>query len=258
VVGIFDTHTHLDNEAFAEDQAEVISRARAAGVSRMLSVGAGRGLVSAQAVIELTERYDFIFASAGVHPHDAGMELRIQTLSEYAKHPRVVAIGETGLDFYRDWAPVDKQYEWFVAQIRLALEVQKPLIIHSRDAGSECLQLLREHDAKRVGGVFHCFAEDAAFAHELMDIGFLVSFPGTVTFKNAQQVRDVVQAVPLDQIMLETDAPYMAPVPHRGKRCESSFIVETARVVADVKGVSFEVLVEQTTANALRLFKIEQ
>jgi TatD DNase family protein len=255
-VSLFDTHTHLDNEAFAEDRAEIITRAHAAGVSRLLTVGAGRGLDSARAAIELAEQSPAIYASAGVHPHDAGAALDRALLQSYARHPRVVAIGETGLDFFRDWAPVDKQREWFEYQIALAIEVNKPLIIHSREAGEECLQTLKAAGAEKVGGVFHCFAENAAFAERLLEIGFLVSFPGTVTFKNAQSVRDVVSAVPLSQIMVETDAPYMAPVPHRGKRCESAFVVETAKAIAEVKGVSLEGLAQQTTANALKLFRI--
>jgi TatD DNase family protein len=255
-VAIFDTHTHLDNQAFSEDRKDVVARARAAGVSRLLTVGAGRGLDSAEAAIALAEQYPYVYASAGVHPHDAGMELDIERLRDYAKHSRVVAIGETGLDFFRDWSPVDKQREWFCRQIDVALEVNKPLIIHSRDAGEECIETLRDNGADRVGGVFHCFAENAAFAERLAEMGFLVSFPGTVTFKNAVAVREVVRSIPLNQIMLETDAPYMAPVPHRGKRCESAFLVETARMVAEIRGIPFEVLVEQTTLNALELFKI--
>jgi len=249
-----DSHTHLDAEQFDSDRDGCIERAVAAGVTRLLSVGAGRGLDSARSAIALAERYPFIWASAGIHPHDAGHDLAWSDLEQLAMHPRVVAIGETGLDFYRDWAPRERQYALFEHQIDLALRVRKPLIIHSRDAGEECLRVLAERGAQGVGGVFHCYAENAAFAERLRSIGFLVSFPGSLTFKKSEQMRETCRSIPLEQIMVETDAPYMAPEPHRGKRCESAFVVETARCVAKVKGLSLEEVAAITTENALRLF----
>lgn len=255
---LFDTHTHIDAEAFEPDRAEVIARALAAGVSRIVTVGAGGGFRSAEAAIALAEKYAFIWAAAGVHPHDAETPLDMARLRSLGAHPRVVAIGETGLDFYRDWSPRPLQEKWFRAHILLALELGKPLIIHSRNAGEECLSILRELDAARAGGVFHCYSEDENFAARLREINFLVSFPGSVTFKKADELRRIVKAIPLEQIMIETDAPYIAPEPHRGKRNESSFIVETARKLAEIKGLPLEELARQTSETAIKFFRITE
>lgn len=254
---LFDTHTHIEAEAFEPDREEVIARAVAAGVSRMLTVGSGAGFKSAQAAVALAEKYSCIWAAVGVHPHDAREPLDLQRLRSLAVHPRVVAIGETGLDFYRDWSPRDLQETWFRSQIELALELNKPLIIHSRDAGRQCLDILRELGAQRCAGVFHCYSEDENFAAELREINFLVSFPGSVTFKKADEVRRIAGRIPLSQIMIETDAPYITPEPHRGRRNESSFIVETARKMAELKGLTLEELARQTTETALKFFRID-
>jgi TatD DNase family protein len=165
-------------------------------------------------------------------------------------------VGETGLDFFRDWAPKDKQYEAFIMQIGVAKRVRKPLVIHSRDAGQEVLRVLEEHGAAEVGGVFHCFSEDVAFAQRLRDLNFKVSFPGQLTFKKAETLRKVCEQVPLDQILIETDSPFLAPEPHRGKRCEPAFVVETARRLASIRGIPLEELARITTSNALSLFTV--
>jgi TatD DNase family protein len=255
VLNITDSHTHLDSKEFDLDRAEVIARAHSAGVTRLLTIGASQGLESAVRAIALAEQYPFIWATVGVHPHDAGDDFDRARLLDLARHPRVVAVGETGLDFFRDWAPVDKQYEAFRTQIEVAHEVQKPLVIHSRNAGAECLRVLREGEAGLVGGVFHCFAEDAAFAAQLRELNFLVSFPGPLTFKKADATREICRAIPLDQILVETDAPFMAPEPYRGKRCESAFVLETVKALASVKGLTLQEVADATTANTLRLFK---
>jgi len=251
---IIDSHTHLDREEFDGDRAACIERARAAGVTRMVSIGTGDGLAGARRAIALAEQHDFIWASAGIHPHDAAHDIDSELLEKLASHPKVVAIGETGLDFYRDWAPTSLQYARFEMQIEVAKRAKKPLIIHSRQAGEECLRVLKDKNGRDVGGVFHCFAEDAAFAKRLKEIGFYVSFPGVITFKKADEVRDVCRAIPLDQILVETDAPFLAPEPYRGKRCEPAFTVETTRRLAAIKGLSIEEVAAITTANALRLF----
>jgi TatD DNase family protein len=251
---ITDSHTHLDSDVFDNDREEMIGRAVAAGVTRLVTVGAGAGLDSAVRAIALAERYSFVWATVGVHPHDAGKDIDFDYLKELARHPKVVAVGETGLDFFRDWAPKDRQYLYFEQQIAIAITAKKPLVIHSRDAGAECLRILTTNGAAAVGGVFHCFSEDAEFAAKLREIGFLVSFPGFITFKKQQDVRDTCAAIPLEQIMVETDAPYMAPEPHRGKRCEPCFVVETARQLAALKGLSLQEVARQTTDNALKLF----
>ena len=251
---LVDSHTHLDAEEFASDRDACIERAVAAGVTRLVSIGASRDLDSARSAIALADRYPFIWASAGIHPHDAGHDLNWSDLEPLAQHPKVVAIGETGLDFFRDWAPRDKQFALFEYQIDLARRVKKPLIIHSRSAGEECIAALERNNARDVGGVFHCYAEDAAFARRLASLGFLVSFPGVLTFKKGDSMRAICKEIPLEQILVETDAPYMAPEPHRGKRCESAFVVETARCLATLKGLSLEEVAAITTENALRLF----
>lgn len=256
MIEVCDSHTHLDAEVFNDDRQEVIERAFAAGVTRIITIGAGDGFDSALRAQKLAEQYDKIWASAGIHPHDAATPFDIDRLKKLAGHPRVVAIGETGLDYFRNLAPVENQKTWFAAQIDLAIELKKPIIIHSRQAGADCLEMLQQSKIAHVGGVFHCFAENAEFAHKLAKMNFLVSFPGTVTFKKAQALRDTVKDIPLEQIMVETDAPYMAPEPYRGKRCESSFVVETAKMISSVKGVTFEEAARITTSNAVKLFKL--
>lgn len=275
---LFDTHVHLDSAAFDPDREDVIARARTAGVTRFVSIGAGAGpaansgdtaqtvertpLASARQAIELAERLPYVWASVGVHPHDATIasadtfSLHATALRRAAAHPRVVAIGETGLDFHYDLAPRDDQARWFTEQIAIARESKKPLIIHSRNAGEECLELLTTNGAAEVGGVFHCYGESAEFAARLRAIRFMVSIPGIVTFKKADALRAAVAAIPLEQIMLETDAPYLAPEPFRGKRCESSFMVRTAEAIATAKGLTLEELARVTTANAIRFFNL--
>jgi TatD DNase family protein len=251
---IIDTHCHLDSEPFNQDRDEVIARAVAAGVTRMVTIGTGQGLEGASRAIALAEARPMVWATVGVHPHNANTTLDLTPLEKLASHNKVVAVGETGLDFFRDWAPVDAQHVVFEAQIAIARRVKKPLVIHSRNAGAASLETLIKHGAGDVGGVFHCFSEDAAFATRLREINFRVSFPGQLTFKKANEVREVCKAVPLDQILVETDSPYLAPEPHRGKRCEPAYVVETARMLAQIKGLSLEEVAAITTTNALQLF----
>lgn len=253
-IEIIDTHCHLDSEPFNQDRDEVISRAVAAGVTRMITIGTGQGLVGASRAIAIAEAHQMVWATVGIHPHNADTSLDLVYLERLAHHKKVVAIGETGLDFFRDWAPVDAQHAVFEAQIAIARRVKKPLIIHSRNAAAASLETLIEHNARDVGGVLHCFSEDAEFAAILRDINFLVSFPGQLTFKKANEVREVCKAIPLEQILVETDSPYLAPEPHRGKRCEPAYVVETARMLAQVKGLALEEVAAITTNNALRLF----
>ncbi|MBX7143583.1 MAG: TatD family hydrolase [Oligoflexia bacterium] len=251
-----DTHVHIASAEFDCDRDLVIQRAQEAGVRRFVCIGAGTGLDSAQQAVALAERHPFIWASVGVHPHDADRDVDKKALETLCAHPRVVAIGETGLDFHYDFAPRARQEAWFIAQIELARAHKKPLIIHSRLAGKECLAILKQHSASEVGGVFHCYSEDAAFAAELAKINFLVSLPGIITFKNAEALRKTVKDIPLEQIMLETDAPFLAPIPYRGKRCESSFLPHTAQTLADIKGLPIEEIATITTKNAERFFKL--
>lgn len=254
---LIDSHVHLDSKDYQIDFEQVLERARQAGIYHLISIGAGDSLESAKRVIKLAKQYSFISCSVGVHPHDAATEFDPKELERLAQDPSVIAIGETGLDFFRDWAPREKQFECFKTQIELALKVKKPLIIHSRQAGAECLALLEQYNAKSVGGVFHCFSEDAEFAAKLRQINFRVSFPGSLTFKKATALREIAREIPLEQILLETDGPYMAPEPHRGKRCESAFMLETAKVLATLKGLALEELAKQTSRNTIELFKLK-
>lgn len=252
----FDSHTHLDAEAFKEDQNAVIERAVAAGVRRIVTIGASDGFKSAERAIALAERHSFIWASAGIHPHDAKTPIDVGVLEQFLLHPRVVAVGETGLDYFKDWSPRDLQDRWFRTQIEVALSVKKPLIIHSREAAEDCIKILRSYQAERVGGVFHCYSEDADFAKKLKEINFLVSIPGSVTFKKADKLRLAAKEIPLEQIMIETDAPYLAPEPHRGKRCETSQIIETARAIAKEKELQLEEIAAITTKTACKFFNV--
>jgi TatD DNase family protein len=253
---LIDSHTHLAAKDFDSDREETIQRAQEAGIAQMICVGAGYGAESAKLALALAEEHSFIFASVGIHPNDAAHPFDPLLLRDLASHPKVVAIGETGLDYYWNYASKEQQRLWFRHQIELALEVKKPIVIHSREAGEDCISTLKEYPVSEVGGVFHCFAEDAAFAARLRELKFLISVPGTVTFKNAELVRTVAKEVPLDQLMVETDAPFMAPVPYRGKRNEPAFMVETAKKIAECRGISLEELAIATSANASRLFKL--
>lgn len=254
---VIDSHAHLDGKEFDQDREEVIERAQAAGVSCIVNIGATDGFEGAERTLALAERYPgFLYAAVGVHPHDGGTELDRSRLLELSHHDQVVAIGETGLDFYRDWAPVDGQRQWFEAQVEIALERDLPLIIHSRDAGEECLEVLTKLGAEKVGGVFHCYAEDGAFAEKLREINFLVSFPGIITFPKAANIQQAAVEIPLEQIMVETDAPYLAPVPYRGKRCESAYVVETTKHLAKLKEITFEEAADATSQTAREFFGI--
>lgn len=253
---LFDSHVHLDAKDYELDLQTVLERAKIAGVTRFLSVGASDGFDSAARAIELSKKYAYIWASVGIHPHDAGTALDTQRLKDLAQHERVVAIGETGLDYHYDFAPKKSQIAWFEAQIALAIELQKPLIIHCRLAAEDCLEILIANSAYKVGGVFHCYSENADFAAKLREINFMVSFPGILTFKKSEEMRKTAAAIPLDQIMLETDGPYLAPEPYRGKRCESAFMLKTAEVLAKIKGISIQELASTTTSNAINFYKL--
>ncbi len=252
---IIDTHVHLDAETYDVDRVEVLTRARAAGIEKFICVGAGYGIMSASRAIALAERHTDIYASAGIHPHDAADTFDRQTLKQLAHHPRCVAIGETGLDFVKSEAPTEKQKEAFQFQIELALETTKPLIIHARGAARDCLEMLRPYQGK-LRAVFHCYSEDEHFARELAALNFLISIPGFITFKKSEETRRIVSQIPLSQIMLETDGPYIAPEPFRGKRCESAWMVETAKAIAACHATTLEHVAQVTSQTANDFFRI--
>lgn len=255
MIELIDTHCHLSTLEHAP-LAEILERAEAAFVKKMICIGAGNGKKDAFLALDLAKTHPHIWASVGVHPHSAATDTNLEGLEEAAAEEKVVAIGETGLDFYRDWAPKEQQFELFRNTISLALNLKKPLIIHSRAAGEECFSVLKEMKAEQVGGVFHCYAEDALFASRLRDLNFLVSFPGSITFKSAEQLRAIVKEIPLEQIMLETDAPFMAPEPFRGKPSEPAHVYQIASKLAQIKDLSLEEVARTTSTTAKKFFRI--
>jgi len=259
-----DSHCHIDGEAFDADRDVVIKRAREAGVKMMLVVGTGDAtdFENFSRVVRLAEKHENIFASVGVHPHDAKTfdaesERRLIELAKSSE--KVIAWGEIGLDFYYDHSPPEVQKEIFRRQIKIANELNLPIIIHSRDADDETVEILIEECAHENfrGGIMHCFGGNPQMAESLMNIGFLISFAGNVTFKKADNLRDSARVVPLNKLLIETDSPYLAPIPFRGKRNEPMFVVETAKFLADFYNVDLKVLAKATTQNFRQLFKIE-
>ncbi|HXK16210.1 MAG TPA: TatD family hydrolase [Polyangiaceae bacterium] len=250
---LIDTHCHLDPQYFPEGADETLSRARSAGVTGFVCIGVG-SLETAEAALALAARRADVWATVGVHPHDAsGSDEKLETeLRRLAVTARVVAIGEIGLDFHYDHSPRAQQEQVFRRFIQLARELKKPIIIHTRKAPNETLAILAEENARDVGGVIHCFSEDKAFAARALDLDFDLSFSGIVTFKRALDIQEVAAWAPADRILVETDSPYLAPVPLRGKRCEPAYVLHTARFVAGLRGVPLDELAQQTSQNAQR------
>lgn len=254
---LIDTHVHLDHESYRTDLSDVLLRAQAAGVKKFICVGASEGSESNLRAINLSEKHEAVFASIGIHPHDA-KDFFLKDIESLSSHKKVVAIGETGLDFFKEYAPIQDQERSFIEHIELACSINKPLIIHSRGDGCDeaCFNILKKHLTKDVKGVFHCYGGDLEFSKKLLDINFFISFPGIVTFKKAFVAHEAATKIPLSQILLETDGPYLSPEPYRGKRCESSYMVETAKMIAKLKGLTVEEVAVQTTKNATELFLI--
>jgi TatD DNase family protein len=253
----FDTHCHLDGENCKDGADAVLSRARAAGVGHFVCIGVGGESAQRQAV-ELAERDPNVWATVGVHPHDAGsFDGAIErTLLELMAHPRVVALGEVGLDYHYDHSPREQQRTVFARMIALAKELEKPLVIHTRSAAADTLELLEREGAREVGGVIHCFSEDRAFAERALELGFDLSFSGIVTFKSARAIQEVAAWAPAERILVETDSPYLSPVPLRGRPCEPAYVVHTARAIAGLRGIELSDLCAITTANAARRFRV--
>ncbi|WP_153127230.1 TatD family hydrolase [Peribacillus tepidiphilus] len=253
---LFDTHAHLNAEQFEEDLKEVIERAKDAGVSNIVVVGFDRPTI--KKAMELVEEYDFIYASVGWHPVDA-IDMTDEDLAwieELAAHPKVVALGEMGLDYYWDKSPKDIQKEVFRKQIHLAKKVKLPIIIHNRDATQDILDILKEEGASEVGGIMHCFSGSPETAKRCVDMNFYISLGGPVTFKNAKKPKEVAAEIPLEKLLIETDCPYLAPHPYRGKRNEPSYVKLVAEQIAEIKNVTYEEVAEITTRNAKKLFGI--
>jgi TatD DNase family protein len=256
---LFDTHCHLDDPRLHAELDGVLSRAREAGVKRIVTIGCAQDVESLGSAIDIARAHrEWISATVGVHPHDAKFldEEFCDAMREKGRDPRVVAIGETGLDFHYDHSPRDIQVDAFRKQVGIAKEIGKPLVIHTRSAPAETLRVLREEGARDVGGIIHCFSEDAEFARNALDLGFVSSFSGIVTFKNAVAVQEAARTQPRDAILVETDAPYLAPIPKRGKLNEPAYVAHTAKKVAELRGEDPDALVAQTYENARRLFDL--
>jgi TatD DNase family protein len=262
-----DSHAHLDGERFDSDREPVIARAREAGVQAIVAVGNGDGPAQVDCGILLAEKYDFIYATLGIHPHEARLadEAAYQNMERLAGHPKVIAWGEIGLDYRYDHSPRDVQKEVFTRQMELAAAAKLPIVIHCRpseasdDAWEDCLGLMQSHWAPEgLGGILHCFTGRWPQAKRALDMGFMISFAGNVTFPKAQQIRDAALEVPLDRMLIETDSPYLAPVPHRGKRNEPAFVTETARKLGELLGLKAEDIGQQTTRNFYNFFKLAE
>jgi TatD DNase family protein len=253
---LIETHAHLAAPDFKDDLDLVILRAKEAGIDKILVVGAGYGKQSAFDAIKLVEKYADLYLIVGLHPCDSIEKVEKSWLLEVASAPKVRALGETGLDYY--WKKTDPEIQKynFRLHIEVAKELNLPLVIHSREAGRDCLDILTENDAAEVGGVFHCFSENADFAKRLEQINFKVSFPGSLTFKKADALREIAKQIPIEQIMLETDCPFMAPQRVRGKRAEPAHVLDIAQTLAEVKGLSLEEVSAITTNNANILFRL--
>ncbi|MEP7212157.1 MAG: TatD family hydrolase [Acidobacteriota bacterium] len=258
---LIDSHCHIDGEQFDADRDDVVARARAAGVVAMLNVGTGDpNTDDFRKAVAVAEKYDDVYASVGVHPHDAKLydDKAEAHLIDLARSEKVIAWGEIGLDYYYDHSPRDVQREVFRRQIQTARELDLPIIIHSRDADDETVEILTDecsYDGFR--GVMHCFGGTPEMARALMKIGFLISFAGNVTFKKAENLRDAARIVPLDRLLVETDCPFLTPIPFRGNRNEPSFVVHTAEFLAELYGIEVEQLAAATTQNFAHLFRIK-
>lgn len=260
---MIDSHCHLDGKQFDADRMEAIERALAAGVTTMLAIGTGEGPPDLEAGLRMCELHPAFLATVGVHPHNASAvrEEIYGALRELARRDKVVAIGEIGLDYHYNFSPRDVQLEVFRRHLRIARETGMPIVIHTREAWADTARLLREEWDDALGGVFHCFTEGPAQAEEALELGFHCGLGGVVTYPKAEALREAVRLLPLERILLETDAPYLAPIPHRGKRNEPSFVLHSAAKVAELKQVSVADLDKATSANFARLFrqaKLEQ
>lgn len=255
---LIDSHCHLDPEHFPEGPDAVLERARAAGVGAFVVIGVDRDLGSARAAVELAARRDDVRATAGVHPHDASVldAAMLSELDALVARPEVVAVGEIGLDYHYMHSPREVQAEVFRTLIGLAKKHAKPIVIHTREAPADTLSILEEEGARDVGGIIHCFSEDRAFAERALALDFDLSFSGIVTFKSAKSIQEVAAWAPADRILVETDSPFLAPVPMRGKRCEPAHVILTARRVAELRGERFEDVAARSSENARRRLRL--
>lgn len=253
-----DTHAHYDDAAFNEDRDELLEAIHAAGVDTIINCGTD--LKTCEMTLRMMQKHKWMVGAMGVHPENIkGLDIdHIATIADYIERSdRVVAVGEIGLDYHYEGFSKRAMQEWFVEQIELAKEMDLPIIVHSRDAAQDTMDIIKESDAAMVGGVIHCFSGSVEMAREYVKMGFHIGVGGMVTFKNSKRAQEMVTEIPLEYLLLETDAPYMAPVPHRGKRNDSREIVYVAQKIAELKNISVEQVYEQTTKNAIDLFGLD-
>lgn len=255
---LFDSHAHLNDEKFDEDREELIASLKDSGIEYVVNPGAD--MESSRTAVELGKKYGFIYPAVGVHPHDVEnmTEDDIEELREMVKNnDKIVAIGEIGLDYYYDFSPRDLQKKWFKRQIELANELNLPFIVHDRDAHGDTMDIIKSTKAEHTGCLLHCYSGEVELAREYVKMGCYISIPGTITFKNNRKTREVARLIPLEYLMIETDSPYMAPVPHRGKRNDPSLVRYVAEKIAQEKGISYEEVCRVTSENAKKFFGIK-
>lgn len=255
---MIDSHCHVYPSQFGDDTDPALDRARDAGVDQLVLIGAGGALETCDEAIAIAERRADVWATAGFHPHYAENvnDDMVEALRERVSHPRVVAVGEMGLDYHYDYSPREKQRSVFRAQVQVARDVKKPIVVHNRTSDEDCIRIFDEESLRDVGGVVHCFTSGWALAKKALDHGFYLGFTGIVSFKNAREIREVLERVPHDRVLLETDSPYLAPVPYRGKRNQPMYLPAVARAVADTLGLSIDEVEALTDANTRRLFRM--
>jgi len=262
-----DSHAHLEMEQFDADREQMLARAREAGIEKIVAIGSGTGPGSLDCGIQLAEQHEYIYATIGIHPHEAKLatDADFQELERLARRPKVIAWGEIGLDYFYDHSPRELQQDVFLTQMELARAAKLPIVIHCRpsdkseNAWDDCLQLMEQYwRASGLGGILHCFTGSWPHARRALDIGFMISFAGNLTFPKAQPIRDVAKEVPLERLLIETDSPFLAPVPHRGKRNEPAFVKEVARQMGEIRGLSTEETGRQTATNFYNFFKLAE
>jgi len=262
-----DSHCHLDGPRFDSDREQVIARAREGGIVSMLAVGTGDGPGTLDCALKIAEQHEFIYATVGIHPHEAKLarDSDFAELEQLARNPKVIAWGEIGLDYYYDHSPRDVQQSVFIQQMEMARAAKLPIVIHCRpsdnsdNAWQDCLDLVERHwRPSGFGGVLHCFTGEWAHAKRALDMGFMISFAGNITFPKAQQIRDAATQVPLDRILIETDSPFLAPIPYRGKRNEPAFVKDVARQIGDLRAMSMEEVGDLTSQSFYRFFSLTE
>jgi TatD DNase family protein len=257
---LIDSHAHVDVSDFDADREAMLNRAREAGVGTLLAIGNGPELEKLGAAVQYAESYDWIYAAAGIHPHEAmqATDAHYEELERLARHPRVLAWGEIGLDYHYDHSPRDVQEKVFREQLKLARAARRPVIIHCREAWPDCLRILEQDwQSSGLGGIFHCFAGTVEEARRGLDMGFLISFAGNVTYPKAQNLRDAAREIPLDRLLVETDSPFLAPQTHRGRRNEPAYVAEVARTLGNERDLPANQVAEVTSANFRRFFKLQ-